>query len=159
MDLLKNEIRCLRPLASCNSEQCQGLDVFCKNPHAGATLTGDVGASLTRCNECRARRWDRLFLTAKRDNEQLLPHRTDVLSYDDSVFLKDTEHHRNPSLIVGKHIENWGHIVWLGQPGKKWPPPKRLSGCDRAVKAAQLESLSWLVAWLSCFAALQGNLA
>lgn len=118
----------------------------------------DVGTSLTRCNACRAC-WDRLFLTAKRDNEQLLPHRTDLLSYDDAVFLKDTQHHRSPSLIVGKHIENWGHIVWSGQPGKKWPPPKRLSGCDRAVKAAQLESLSWLVAWLSCFAALQGNLA
>ncbi|TWW79331.1 hypothetical protein D4764_10G0003610 [Takifugu flavidus] len=54
---------------SCNSEQCRGLDVFCKNPHAGATLTGDVGASLRRCNACRGRRWDGLFLTAKRDNE------------------------------------------------------------------------------------------
>lgn len=46
-----------------------------------------------------------------------------------------------------------------GRQGRSDLPPKRLSGCDRAVKAAQLESLSWLVAWLSCFAALQGNLA
>lgn len=125
---------CLRLHASCNSERCQGLDVFCKKLHASATLTEDGGASQARCNACGGRfRQDSFTLT--------FPQRHTALHLPG----------RGPSLIVGKHTAvlriyffDRGRQVRSDHPPQK--KEKRLSGSDRAVKAAQLDSLSWLVA-------------